>query len=162
MGNRYGRQKKRKALDKIKNLESSMEALSIRANNSEEAMRFCAKTLGYNYIGLPAKDARSYVYVDYYRVSRPSFSSYIDQMGLDRVADSVCEMVSDIGVMKSSVLRDELRGQVHVRVTHPEIGVIGYSATVEAMKSLPGHLFVEMISKEIAMQLSRNINGAGL
>jgi len=54
-------------------------------------------------------------------------------------------------------VRDGLDNMIHIRVQHPETGVIGYAISKDTMQRMPSDMFIDRISHELALQLRKEI-----
>ena len=154
MASRYGRQKKRKALLTIQNLQRENRLLIREKSDSKELMRDCIKVLGESFIGLPAKTIHSSLAGDFLRVPQKQFKHSIDYMAGRELNDSLAYIVHEIGIMRTEVRHNKLQRSVHFRVKHPETGELAYCISRESMQDIPRDVLIKRISMGLAEQFS--------
>ena len=154
MSSRYGRQKKRKALRQIENLEQRDLLLRRQNKYLDEAVKYCAKVMGNNFIGLPVETTSTPLSGDFLRIHSNSLEPTIGSMSSIDAAKHLSRKVYEIGAITANVREDRYGDSIHFYAGHPEIGTATYCITREAMSRLPKEMLIRNISRAIATEFS--------
>ncbi len=160
MSKRFGRNQKRALRKEIELKDGQIDQgqrdyriIASRYERAKSSLYDVGRILDQHFLGFDPEDIQTH---------HPSIRMQrMEEAGITPIGAGYIENMTPVYINELQYLttkaREELNGMIHIRVHHPETGALGYAISRQTMEIMPSDLFIERISKELALQLRKEI-----
>lgn len=154
MGKRYGRNQKRKHLEKIKSLSCLNERLSNRVDNLGDLYRELSETVC-NYFDKHHEILPPRTVEHIYGMTQQIKFAVIDKVPIESMPHNYAFHHTTLEMVRVLAWIDELQGRLHCRVSIPGHDVLGYFMTTESVSDRNKKEILHMIENAFSHEIDK-------